>query len=243
MSYKDDANKLSTLETFDPNVFKGDDKVSQQQCNFILALSIAYNDLRDATFALIMLNDVEIDNDKNISPQIGLLNGLNVTAIRVRTGFIRELIVLVKENVEVNNEPSFKSLIKKLSVEEKKSWSAIQTVAYEKKPDDPLSKALIIIRNKVAFHYDASQIGNSYKSAFLQPSEYGKPLLSRGPTMCERRFYYADAITQKYIKDKSTQQIVADYFDGKGKLLEDVNQALYALITKFINSRSPWQKN
>ncbi|MBI5475634.1 MAG: hypothetical protein HY964_02725 [Ignavibacteriales bacterium] len=242
MAYENHVNRLASLETFEPNVFKGDENVSQNLCDFILALTLAYNDLRDLTFARIILNDIKLDDERTLTTKLGFHSGLRNTITRIQTGFIRELLVLVAENKTTINEPSFKTLVQKLSKKGKKSWLSIQTVSCEKTPSDALSKALIIIRNKVAFHYDATQLGKAYKVAFLQPSEYGKPLVSRGSAMSETRFYFADAAAQQYIRQKATEQIVLDFLDGQGTLLEDINQALYELITKFINSRSAWQK-
>lgn len=242
MNYKGIVEKLAPLESFDPKVFRGDERISQELCDFILALSLAYNDLRDSTFALLMLNEIEVEDDYNPSPQLGLRNGLRVTAQRIQIGFINELLALVATNDCIFNEQDFKALLSKLSHKGRKSWNSIRTAACENKSNDPLVKALIIIRNKVAFHYDASQIGKAYKLAFISKSEYGKPVLSRGSTMSETRFYFADAVTQKYIRERSIQKIVVDFLDGKGALLEDINYSLFELITKFINTRSAWQK-
>ena len=242
MTYEDIANQLAPLESFDPSVFQGDAVISQKLCDFVLALTIAYNDLRDSTFALILLDDVVVNNDKIPTPQLGLRNGLKETVLRIHIGFINELLALVAANKVILDHQAFRSLVNKLSVKGKKSWASIQSAACDKKSNDPLVKALIIIRNKVAFHYDATQIGKAYKLAFLTKSEYDKPLLSRGSSMRETRFYFADAASQKYIRDNATQKIILDFLEGRETLREDINLALFELITKFINSRSTWQK-
>ena len=77
MTYEDIANQLAPLESFDPSVFQGDAVISQKLCDFVLALTIAYNDLRDSTFALILLDDVVVNNDKLIHP----LTSYNITLI------------------------------------------------------------------------------------------------------------------------------------------------------------------
>jgi hypothetical protein len=243
MTFKDVITQLSPLETFDPMAFQGDDKTPQKLCDFILALALAYNDLRDSIFAQMLLADVAIANDNLRTPEYALRNGLFMTALRLQVGFTRELLALVEENIDVIHEPSFKKILQKLSSGGKKAWSSIQTVACDKPANDSLSKALIIIRNKVAFHYDATQIGNAYKLAFLQNTEYGEPLLSRGSSMRGTRFYFPDAVTQQYIKQKTNENIFIDFIEGKGTLILSINQALFELITKFINSRSTWRKH
>jgi hypothetical protein len=60
--------------------------------------------------------------------------------------------------------------------------------------------------------------------------------------MRQTRFYFVDAVAQEYIQQKTISREVSDLLNGQSKLLEELNQAVYELITKFINSRSPWKK-
>jgi hypothetical protein len=191
MPYDDQSSKLAPLEVFNSDTFIGNNKVPQNICNFILALPLAYNDLRDVTFARILLDEIEIKDEVTPTPQLGLRNGMRVLRERIQSGFIHELLNLISTNREVVDEPLFKELIRKLSKVGKKAWTALYEVAIEKPTNNPLSKAIVQIRNKVAFHYDTQQISKGYEDAFLIQSKYRQPMISRGSRMSETRFYFA----------------------------------------------------
>jgi hypothetical protein len=241
MTYEDYKKKLVPLEAFDPSAFIGNDVVPQDVCDFVLALAVAYNDLHDTTVARILLNDITVPHESKPSQALGFRNGLRTSTLRIQLGFIRELLALIADNKTAINQPYFKNLCFKLTPKGQLSWSSLYNVAFQKPSSDPLSKALVIIRKKVAFHYDAHQIGQSFKNAFVPTGIHRQPFISRGRTMSQTRFYFADAAIQKYLIEKDTEKILKDLLEGNAKLYEQINQALYEPVIRFIESRTPWQ--
>ena len=53
------AVSLARLETFDLAAFLGDAATSQALCDFVVALGLVYNDLRDIVSAHILLNEIQ----------------------------------------------------------------------------------------------------------------------------------------------------------------------------------------
>lgn len=241
MTYEDYKNKLVPLEEFDASAFIGNDAVPQDVCDFVLALAVAYNDLHDTTIARILLDDISVPNESKPSQALGFRNGLTTSVLRIQLGFIRELLALIADNKKTISQPYFKKLCLKLTRKGQLSWSSLCNVAFQKTPSDPLSKALVIIRNKVAFHYDPHQIGQSFKNAFVPTGIHGQPSISRGRAMSQTRFYFADAAVQKYMIAKGTEKILTNFLQGNDKLYEQINQALYELVTRFIESRTSWR--
>lgn len=56
-SFDNECSVLATLETFDPAVFLGDGRVPQSLCDFVLALALIFNDLRDLSYANVLVRD------------------------------------------------------------------------------------------------------------------------------------------------------------------------------------------
>jgi hypothetical protein len=241
MGYEENVNNLAPLETFDPAVFRSDEHTPQSLCDFILALALVHNDFHDILLAHVLLNELQAESGNIITPRTGLQNGLKNTTVRIQIGFVRELLNLLTENRNILECPSFRGLQKSLSKHGKQSWASLVSVATESSRPDSLAKVLIVIRNKIAFHYDPKQLGQGFTAAFLSKSAYGKPLISRGSVMRDTRFFFADAAAQQYMRSKATQQPIIDFLSGQGDLIQDLNQAIFELVTRFINSRSPWQ--
>jgi hypothetical protein len=57
MSFKAECAQLAPLETFDPAVFEPSGDVSQEMCDFVLALALIYNDCKDLVYANLALVD------------------------------------------------------------------------------------------------------------------------------------------------------------------------------------------
>ena len=60
--------------------------------------------------------------------------------------------------------------------------------------------------------------------------------------MLQTRFYFADAASNAYILSKAEGTRTYEFLQGEGALLESVNQALYEIVTRFIQIRSAWSK-
>jgi hypothetical protein len=242
MPYQQFVDDLVPLETFSPDALRQNKKFPQEMCDLVIALALAYNDFRDIFFAHILLDEVKSEEQNIPNTKNAFDNGLRNTIVRMQIGIIRELLVLIKNNNETICQPTFKKLHSKLSKKGKNAWDALYNAATDQKSDHPLYKTLIIIRNKVAFHYDAHELGRGYQSAFFGTTRYYKPLLSRGTKLRNTRFYFADAAAHAYISSKTTDTNLLDFFNTNGELMESINRALYEIVTCFIQSQAAWEE-
>jgi len=242
MTFDDLSKELVPFETFDEKVFVGDSEYPQNVCDYILSFALAYNDFRDIFSAHIQLTEIGIIPEQPKSTKLGLRNGLRNTLIRVQIGFVHEILKLIENNRDIIEEPSFKIVLKLLSKEGKDAWNAISSVALNKKSNEPIAKALVIIRNKIAFHYDTKEIGRSYINSFVTDKKFGIPLVSRGNSMKSTRFYFADAVAQHYLNSKSEDRNVVDFLNGRGEFILIINRFLYEIVTRFIQSRGTWRR-
>jgi len=236
-SYMDEIERLASLETFDPRAFSADSKCDQDTCDFVLSLAVAYNDLKNIAMALRFLSEVRPRDLSKPTSEIGQHAGLTLHLIRLEAGVIRELLILIEKDKNILNSPDFNRLKKKLSKKAREAWDAVLSIVSERSTKHPLGKLLLFVRNKVAFHYDPKEVAKGYALVFLQPSSDRIPFVSRGTRMPETRFYFADAAVEKYLLMASDEATVREFVSGRSSLFNDVNLALYEIITKFVNDR------
>jgi len=242
MPYQSLADQLVPFETFDRNAFIEDAQVPQRVCDLVLSLAQAFDDFRDVFFARELVSEVPSPPNGVRTVSLGLRNGLQNVLIRVQTGFIHELLNLIRDSGPTISDPAFQRVLRQLSKEGKLAWKAIYDVGTNKPSNDRIAQALLFIRNKVAFHYDAKQLGRGYKSAFFELGIHGDPLISRGSKMYQTRFYFADASSEAYIFSQAKEDRIREFLVGEGELLYSINQALYEVVTRFIQMRSAWMQ-
>lgn len=227
---------LSELESFDPAAFVGNNECPQELCDFVLALALAFNDFRDVVMAQTLLEEIAPADDKTLTPALGNVRGLFAHLSRLGAGILQELGNLIQRSGNVRAHPRFTALVKNLPAEAREAWKSL-VAAVEKKPGhDELSMLLVRARNKVAFHYDAEEIGTGYRSAFVSKSDRS-PLISRGASMTAARFYFADAAAEMYMMEVTGGETAKNFLEGSLPLFNQVNHALREIVTRFINAR------
>lgn len=238
MPYIDALQNLGRIEKFDPRVFASNEEWPAAVCNFIVSLAVASNDLHDIIMAKVLLKEERDKHEQESDTRYRALSGgVTITLLRVQVGVIHELLNLVAANSSVLRSGPFKRVYRKLSSDSRESWDRICEAALTKSQPGSVSQALLLCRNKVGFHYDSKQIGRGYRRRFLSDSSGSDPLLSRGGYMAARRFYFADAAVEQYISDLADNSNIEDAFLGRGQLIEDINRALYELVTCFVTAR------
>lgn len=241
MNYADVIAELAPLETFDRHAFLGDEHTPQEVCDLVLALALVYNDLRDIATCRLQLQSLW-EPDAEPGPRLGLQNGHYASLLRLQAGVVHELLALIKSSGAVLETISFKKALRQTSKDDKQAWRTLVDVARGGGGDNGrLAKALVQIRNKVGFHYDAKQIGRGYRSRFLEEEE-GPPFLSRGNTMAKTRYYFADAAAEKYVFS-TTSTDVLEFLQQQLDFLGVINQALHAIVVAFPATRGvAWEK-
>lgn len=240
MSFEKFANSLVPFECFDPEAFAETAEIPQEVCDLVLSLALAYNDYHDVVFAHTLINDLGEMPDNPLTTRLGFRNGLRNTIIRVQAGFVHELLNLLRDNKKAIESTAYKEIIRKLSTGGRNAWTSLYSVAINKPSSDDLAKALLIIRNKIAFHYDSGELGRGYAVTFLNGKTTKQPLVSRGSSLVETRFYFADAAAQSYFVSRTQASGAEDFFHGTSDFLQTINRALHEIVTRFINSRSAW---
>ncbi|MFC1693677.1 hypothetical protein ACFL1R_09250 [Candidatus Latescibacterota bacterium] len=245
---EESLSSLSKLDTFDKNAFIGDNGYSQDLCNFILALSLIWNDTKN----IIMFHDYIISlkpkdkehydpKDMPVKPILGEISGIEVYLEKSLIAVIHELFILVRNSKDVVESDCFKKICKKLHKNCRESWGIIISYAFGGADSKtPLGKALLMVRHKIANHYDEKEIFKGYKKKFLMESNI--LYISRGIRMCEKRFYFADAAAQEYYKSQQEKVTPEEFYKNITLIRDCINLAIQNLVDTFIQSRSSWRQ-
>jgi hypothetical protein len=243
MDYEEVAKQMAPLEAFEPGAFTESAEVSRPLCDFVLALAVIYNDFKDVLMGHELLSSVEIGDRRRPTPQLALHNGVRNGLLRIQAAVVHELIALIKRSEGVLSEPFFERLERQLSTGGREAWRTLRDIALDRSSADPLAKVLLLVRHKVAFHYDAEQIGLGFRYAFVSPKTHGEPLLCRGTSLAATRFCFADAAAQSYVAQKAQSAEAKEFLEGKSQLLHRLHHALFEIVTRFIQARGyAWRK-
>jgi hypothetical protein len=240
VKYREDIAQLGPLETFDATAFQGNAEYTQDLCNFILALSLFYNDFRDLIAAQMLLSEAYPGDNAKPSPEVGQFRGLSLHLFRIQAGFVHELAELVERNLKIIASAGFQKIVKGLNRKGREAWASVVAAAENRPGDDPLARVVFFARNKVGFHYDQKEILRGYAKCFIEPT--GRvPFISRGTKMANTRFYFADAAAEAYIRSLGDPEVVEPFYAVESPLLLEINLAVREIIVRFINSRSAFR--
>lgn len=229
---------LAMLESFDPEAFRGDDNVPQYVCNFVLTLALVFNDLRDLFQLHNLLVSKKPPGTFRINRQWGAYNGAWLHSLRLMIALIHEVLNLVHANKETLGHPFFKGVLRQIPREAREHWSSLVRVAEGKQIDSPVGKFALFIRNKLAFHYDPKEIFSGY-SRFFSSQSHGSEtaFISRGASMSQTRYFFADAAARGYLTRDIQDQKVEDLLMKVLDLMEGLNFSLMSIIHHFIQKR------
>lgn len=120
----------------------------------------------------------------------------------------------------------------------REAWQALLDVSIGRSASGPFAEPLIRIRNKVSFHYDCEEIYSGYEAHFFEGKEVKEQaFVSRGKSMNESRFYFADAAAQGYLKRRLEKGGFEEFFNEVRSAIENVNLAVFQLVDRFIQRR------
>src|SRR5258708_4789379 len=108
-----DFDKFASLYSFDPKVLQSSDKQEQEVCNFILALSLVYNDLKDLLWAYKNLQ-VHRPAKFELTPEFGHLTGMTAHILRRIYATIHELFRLIAKNPTPQSHQTFQNVLNQL---------------------------------------------------------------------------------------------------------------------------------
>jgi hypothetical protein len=238
-SYSAEIAKLAELESFDPSAFVAEDKSVQACGDFVLALALAFNDLKDLLLGDSLLMG-EVPKDRSTpSREFGAFGGSHLHVLRVLLGVLRELLFLVHAEQKTRESSCFQAIVKKLPRPGRNAWDKLVTASEANTSSDADIRFLVIAPNSVAYHYESKAIGRGFRRAFAEPSNepFDEPLLSRGSSISTTRFYFADRAAQSYLQHSLGDQDPEHYFLKNRDLLPNIAFALSSVVTGFISSR------
>lgn len=246
---EESIESLSPLETFDKNTFIGDAKFDQNLCNFILTLSLIWNDTKNVLLFIEEITEIKCKKNKIITriedtpiePFWGEISGLETYLEKSLIALIHELFELVRDSKAVIESPIFLSIKKKMTKEFRESWNSVEASAYgmgDKK--QPLGKALMMVRNKIANHYDKKEIQKGYRRKFIDGDL--TPYVSRGKNMAAKRYYFSDAAAQEYYRLTHAGVNDVEYYTHINLIKSDIRKGIQNLVDTFIQMRSSWRR-
>lgn len=237
-TFQEECSELAQLETFDPLAFQANDKVPQDLCNFILALALIYNDFKDLIYGYMLTEQSRPKGRFKRTRLWGAFSGVQFHIFRSAVALLHELFNLISKNKSVLLQPFFTSILGQIAPSARKSWETVVTVALGNTPSNTLGKSLLRVRNKISFHYDGKAIFVGYRHHFLN----SKPLderafISRGNSMKNSRFYFADAAALGYLRSIVGRENMEGLISEIRELLGPVNYSLMAIVNSFIKKR------
>ena len=237
-NFSDYFSELANLQWFEPEAFKENDDVPGEVCGFVLSLALIYNDIKNIAIFYHVIKESKPPEPIQESKEWGEFSALQNFIDRITIGILHELFNLIKTHEKVLKNKFFISIIKSIPKGPRNYWQAIVDSSFEKYNDNKLVKDLMIVRNKVAFHYDPKVILNGYRYFFENARITDKAYVSRGNKMPESRFYFADAAAQGSIQIIYGSEKVDHFFNSIGENLRKVNIALLHIMNNFINKKS-----
>ena len=236
--FRQECEMLAAPETFEPEAFRGNEKVPQAVCNFVLVLALIYNDCKDAIYAHIALDASKPDEPYRKSKVWGAITGAQMHALRVVTGLLHELLNVIRANEDVLSNEFFVDLVRHLSPKSRDAWQALVSVAQGATPTSKLGKQLLLIRNKASFHYDGKAIFTGYARHFLsaKPND-DRGYVSRGASMRTTRFYFADAAGSAYFRSVAGSEETETLQTELEEIVDRTNYGLMMIVGAFIQRR------
>lgn len=232
---------LAPLDSFDPAAFVGDSDVPQELCNLVLTLALIYNDYKDISFAADCLQNDQPSPPQRENQGWGEWTGIYLHTVRLTVGLVHELLNLIADNPAAVANPFFISVLNRLDKRAREAWDTLADAALNSSAAGALGKALLLIRNKVAFHYDPKEVYRGYDTFFLKGGK--TPYLSRGRNMRETRFYFADAAALGYLNSRVDGGDLSEFFKQTAPLLKSLNFALFEIVDRFIQRRGfAWRR-
>lgn len=234
-SYRAEIAKLADLETFDHRAFVAEDKPTQQCCDFVLALALAFNDIKGLLLGdHLLIGQVPADR---VTPtrELGAFAGSHLHFIRVLLGVVRELLFLVKNERAARDHPLFQTVIKKLPKATRQAWAKVITASDAEASSDADIRFLVTARNTVSYHYGSKAIGRGYRRAFKDTDQ--QIFVSRGPNISATRFYFADRAAESYLQLEFGDQDAEKYFIDRPAFLTDIASSLCLIVEGFVTAR------
>lgn len=241
-SYQAEVAKLAPLSTFDMRAFVADDKTDQACCDFVLALALAFNDIKDVLLGDHLLLGEVSEDQKTPTRPLGAFSGLHFHFFRILLGILHELLYLIKTDSAVLEKPLFRGVVHQLPKTARAAWKKLVESSLADSSRDPDIAFLVKARNAVAYHYGPKAIGQGFRRAFAADTE--EAFISRGSSIASTRLYFADRAAQSYLQQVFGEDELERYFLKQPKLISDIAGALVSIVKAFVQARGyAWREH
>ena len=159
-------SKLADLQYFDYKAFQSNEIVSKEVCGFVLSLALIYNDIKNIGFLIELLRTTKPKGSFVERKDWGEYNGINNFLEKLTMGILHELFNLIKDNKRILEDKFFKQIINSIRKDAKIAWQVLVDTSFEKYGNNKLAKDLMLVRNKISFHYDPKAIKQGYDYFF-----------------------------------------------------------------------------
>ncbi len=225
-----DFSSLASLESVSPDAFRSSDKAEQEVCNFVLALALAHNDFKDLLWAFNNISAYKPQKFE-VNPVNGQWNGMRLHILKLLYSLVVEVSRLIKEKPKPQQHERFTKAFNEMSAENRKHWNSLYEFAQDTSQDN-LMKVLSSARNKISFHYDTKFISQGYEKHFSgKGPEQTRAYASRGSSLRDSRFYFADAAAGAGFGLVESQE------KDLVQRLRDIATAIYNLVGRFIQAQ------
>src|SRR5262245_15231819 len=174
---------------------------SDQMGRFMVALSLAFNDLKGMVLFEQYLLSIGRPGPDDWSANAGQWRGAAGQIHRWIAGILYEVMKLIAKNKMLLRSKELLGLVATLPDDTQQAWNDLTTAALD--TSGKMSSLLLRIRNSAAFHYDQKSLGDGFKKQFIVDAAAKSTEANRsaqysyGPDMDGTRFYYADAAAQQ----------------------------------------------
>ena len=227
---------LGPLETFQKEVFLDTDKQKQEICNFVLGLACIHSDFKNILWAHYGLTDAKPEGEFQYTPLWGQYSALRDHLYRALCSVLLEFLKLLEENRPNLSNDLIERTVQSMTRRTRESWAELLDMALNRRGDSPTLRAINRIRDKVIFHYDLKELERGYREHFSDPAKANvDAFISRGKTLENSRFYFADAAMNGYIR--SRYRDAPDFQTDVKEISEKANNVLHEFVERFIQRR------
>ncbi len=232
-----DFDALAPPMFCDPTIFTAKDKDEREVCNCVLALALAYNDLKDCYFAHDSLHNLPRFHSQQgvgLSSAEGQKAGMLWHSQRLLWSTLHELLNILDKNKGVWRHKIFLATLARTPRRVREDWRFLVDPAGQAPsvPHARLRSFLAKVRNNSGFHYHrAEAIGEGYEHYFDgHIQEALVPLASIGASMRETRFYFAEAGAEGLIEKWGVKDFKDAVYDAKLA----IDRVMIALVREFV---------
>jgi hypothetical protein len=232
--------KLAPLQHLDPaQLLCGDDDVDA----FVLAMALAYNDIKSAQWVFYMLQRHRPPDVNAIKPDVGEWLGMRVHMTRWLMALAHEVLdaVASADKKGVLKKGAIRAALQTLPVQHRRLWRELVKTAT---PQGRAASRTTIrpflrdIRNYGVFHFAYSEeLLKAYRAYFLSDpkrASNARAFISVGDTMAKTRFYFADAAAQRMYSGTADLDV---QFRRAEAFLNDLHHTLTGFVWGYLKHR------